>query len=545
MRSLKVLLIISIASVLNCAEKESQGAQITFQTLESLPSEMVACINDFFIGTGARLRDEFVPATQVTVDVEAREFALNSKNHTIIACSKETGVIKIIDLETGKDTDLKVGMAIKLSTLSDDLNFILVNTDLNKMKLVNLQTKEHFDFDKEEFCLSSIKISPHNKFVIVCYVNKKISILNASTHETTSFTHSALAEPIMSSDDEFFVLGRDKIAKIISKSGELIGSITHNDFINLVKISPCNKYIVTYSIDKMIKITNIDNTTIFNKIQCATKVKRVIMSPDSTYFVAIFDNSVSVFNFSAEELIHDIAHTGAIYAADISPDSKYIVTTSNDGELKILNIHTQELVSKEFNGESIYPPLKISHNSKFVAMRFNKKLARVIELETGLPLYPQPLSDKADEANATPITIQHGDLINKIEISSNNEFILSGSNDNKAQIVNVLNGQKRYIMHGLSCRDVLISEDSSFAASRTASNITVSLCDHPNLVKELTPRQMALITWLSQAHSMAKKESVEKKISIHLNEEQLEILQSMPPFIYKSLCQKYGFKPNE
>ena len=116
--------------------------------------------------------------------------------------------------------------------------------------------------------------------------------------------------------------------------------------VDLVKITPCENYIISeyceefevYS-KQIIKVWDIKNKECLNSLEITwensrKRYRRILISPKSEYFVLEFDNEIKIFNLLSKECLNSfIGHN-----IDITPDSNYIFFINDKCKLIKFNI---------------------------------------------------------------------------------------------------------------------------------------------------------------------------------------------------------------
>ena len=69
--------------------------------------------------------------------------------------------------------------------------------------------------------------------------------------------------------------------------------------------------------------------------------KQILFQSNNSKYIASgsVDGSVHIFNVSQSKLIHTIeAHTQTVRSVEFSPNSKLLLTASNDGNVKLFDV---------------------------------------------------------------------------------------------------------------------------------------------------------------------------------------------------------------
>ncbi|QDL12402.1 serine/threonine protein kinase [Brasilonema octagenarum UFV-E1] len=161
----------------------------------------------------------------------------------------------------------------------------------------------------------------------------------------------------------------DKTIKIWNlQTGELKSTLTgHTDSVNSVAISPDGKTLVSGSWDNTIKIWNLQTGELKSTLTGHTYwVVSVAISPDGKTLVSgSFDSTIKIWNLQTPELQSTLTgHTYSVYSVAISPDGKTLVSGSTDSTIKIWNLQTPELQSTLTGHTNVVTSVAISPDGK-------------------------------------------------------------------------------------------------------------------------------------------------------------------------------------
>lgn len=201
---------------------------------------------------------------------------------------------------------------------------------------------------------------------------------------------------------------------------------------------------------------NLDGTIIL-KIEHPYEAQDVIISRDFKYLHAIDLNKLKTYDLSTGKLLYDfnIGNSDKIYDVSVSPDNRYVLTSSFTSHLKMGDISTGKLAKTiGYNIEGV----DISNDGNFLVSRLNDTAALLIDINTGL------IHKKL---------IGHLDYISSLSFSSDNKYVLSSSFDNTARIWDVKTGNelKRFTGHTRNVISGKLSKDGQFAVTFSADNL--------------------------------------------------------------------------
>ena len=136
-------------------------------------------------------------------------------------------------------------------------------------------------------------------------------------------------------------------------SGTLRG---HTGFVESANFSPDERYIVSASRDKTLKIWDTQSWECIKTLEGHTgRVWSATFSPNGKYIVsASSDNTIKIWDTKNWECIKTLeGHTSSVYSANFSTDGKYIVSASNDKTIKIWDTKNWECI-KTLEGHIYY-----------------------------------------------------------------------------------------------------------------------------------------------------------------------------------------------
>ncbi len=159
--------------------------------------------------------------------------------------------------------------------------------------------------------------------------------------------------------------------------------------VDLVKITPCENYIISeyceefevYS-KQIIKVWDIKNKECLNSLEITwensrKRYRRILISPNSEYFVLEFDNEIKIFNLLSKECLNSfIGHN-----IDITPDSNYIFFINDKCKLIKFNIKQNEFFDICDTEKFI-----TSNDKKYLIIIYNEEI-KVYNYETNAYLF--------------------------------------------------------------------------------------------------------------------------------------------------------------
>lgn len=219
----------------------------------------------------------------------------------------------------------------------------------------------------------------------------------------------------------------------------------HDDFIvNTAAYSPCGRYIVTATMNKVYVWDVKTGEPILQPSLHSNTIVSATFSPDGKYIAtASMDSTATVWNTrkmerisvndrTANELINiwtkrsstkSLRHNSVVYSAVFSPDSKYIITASLDSTARIWDTETGKLI-KIFLHNGAVNSAGFSPCGKYIVSASDDKAAHIWNAKTGELIK----------------TYQHNGAVNSASFSPCGKYIVT-TNGNVAYIWNTKSGK--------------------------------------------------------------------------------------------------------
>lgn len=279
-------------------------------------------------------------------------------------------------------------------------------------------------------------------------------------------------------DGEHFLAEIDehKLALINVNTGEDTQIFAgHINGIEAAVISPNDETLITASLDKTIKIWDINSGMVIRSISLsnhADSIRKVILTPDGRFaaFSEFFNRTVKVINIESGEVVHIFevfAGGWEVWDIAFSPNSQYLVAGSQVGGAVIYDINTGESLF-EFRGYAIFdfvPPIlsvTISQDSNQIIFRDSNGVY-VMDIGSGgvigniseFPIAFSPDGRTYLSRNSNSIRIKDSQtdmeintisgflgFINFVEITSDKQYVLIGSQVGSPSLWSVEEGRE-------------------------------------------------------------------------------------------------------
>lgn len=258
---------------------------------------------------------------------------------------------------------------------------------------------------------------------------------------------------LFTSDDGKFLIssGYDGTSRIWSNNGELISILSHPASARYSKISPLNKNVISFSLDKMYFWTlNGQEIWKLNGISYGYFSK-------SRNFIYVLgkDSTIRLINYEGKE-INRKKLNWPIYFFRVSPNESFALTASRDSIIKIWEIGDLQNTS-----EFIKNPISIKQEGGINGIKWSP---------TGKYIMINTNNNKIHIWNNGGIKISeftgHSETINDFNFSPDEKFIVSGSNDGSIKIWS-LDGKivQSINTHTAAVRKVTFSNDGKYILS--------------------------------------------------------------------------------
>ncbi|MDX4026066.1 caspase family protein [Aliarcobacter skirrowii] len=290
----------------------------------------------------------------------------------------------------------------------------------------------------------------------------------------------------ISSDNRYIVSGSDdKTVRLWDfKSGKLLKTLNgHSNSVNSVTISSDNRYIVSGSSDKTVKLWDISSGNFLKTFsEHLSSVNSIAISNDNRYIISgSWDNTVKLWDVNSGKLLKTFrGHYSTIYSVAISSDSRYIVSGSWDNTVKLWDVNSGKLL-KTLNGHSnSVNSVAISSDNRYIVSGSSDKTVKLWDISSGKQL-----------KNFNIFSV-----VNSVKISADNRYIISGNSDRTAKLWSISNSDKplKTLNEKYSLiKSVAISNDNKHIVSSTIDktikifnieNIKYNFKDISNIVQK-------------------------------------------------------------
>ena len=232
----------------------------------------------------------------------------------------------------------------------------------------------------------------------------------------------------------------------------------HTDSVYCIAVTMDNKYIISGSVDKTIRIWDLQN-----KIQdCilrghSAEVKSVAVTRDSKFIVSgSFDTTIRIWDLQNKMQTHILTgHTDRVRAVAITSDNKYIVSASKDNSVRIWKLENKTIFAVMEGHTREINSVIITNDDKYVVSASDDKTIRIWSIQ----------------AKATVSVLQGHSLdVTSLAITSDGMYLISSSLD---MSIRIWNFQRQKLEAELSGHrggiwSVAITNDNNYIVSGSA-----------------------------------------------------------------------------
>ncbi len=235
----------------------------------------------------------------------------------------------------------------------------------------------------------------------------------------------------------------------------------HSGFVNSVVISSDNRYMVSGSDDKTVRLWDVNSGKLLKTLNGHSDiVLSVVISSDNRYIVSGGYDTVKLWDFKSGKLLKTLnGHSDSVASVAISSDNRYIVSGGWDKTVQLWDVNSGKLL-KTLNGHnrSVYS-VAISSDNRYIVSGSSDKTVKLWDLKSG---------------NIIKTLNGHSDIVLSVAISSDNRYIVSGSWDKTVKLWDVNSGKLLKTLNGHY--SVAISSDNRYMVSGSDDK-TVRLWD--------------------------------------------------------------------
>lgn len=328
--------------------------------------------------------------------------------YLVTGCYEET--IKKWEINSGKLIYSieypKEGHICSLIITQDDKYIISGHYNKNIKKIEFETTKLIYSLDSPN--QRGVLLTPDEKYIVSISGNKKINIWNFNLGNLFLSQEGFEDYPIAITPDSRYIIfckfNREKLQheliKLEIESGKMSISKDGHKLIRQLKISSNGRFIVTCSQLGSIKLWDFDSNSIissygdndeeiidgpFEKI-----IDSIEISIDCNWILSgSIDGTIKKWNIDTGKIFFSLdGHKESVFALDISPDGKYIVTGNNDnGIINKWELETGKLIFSLNKNKNRIFAVVISYDGNYIISRSSNDIINKWEMQTGEKIF--------------------------------------------------------------------------------------------------------------------------------------------------------------
>lgn len=202
---------------------------------------------------------------------------------------------------------------------------------------------------------------------------------------------------------------------------DLISLQAHSSAITCLCISPDNKFLLSGSLDKSVKLWSFSHKNILKEFLSPSCVYSCVMSPGSEVaWIGCGDGTIRMLNLDTMREVDILkGHKGRVFSMKMSEDRKYLISGSGDGTLIIWSLNNLRLYKKLQGHNSVVYSLSVTRDSELVVSGAGNGSIIVWRIQDG---------------GIESILEGHNKRVSSIDIYTDSRYIISSSYDNTIKL---------------------------------------------------------------------------------------------------------------
>ena len=200
--------------------------------------------------------------------------------------------------------------------------------------------------------ISAIAFSPDGKRIVVGSATGLVREWDTETGKFLDNAPSGHKKVVLScafSPDgtRFITASRDATARIWdARTGQPItGLLSHNDSVDCVAFSRDSHYVASGTRDRKVYIWDGEGKPAREPIDCVSEVGSISFHPSVTNWIVVTFGSVArILDIKTGKSVLDLKHPGAVTTAQFFGNGDQVLTTSDDGFVRLWSVQTGELI---------------------------------------------------------------------------------------------------------------------------------------------------------------------------------------------------------
>ena len=289
-------------------------------------------------------------------------------------------------LELFRHNDVINGIAFSpngdyLATASSDRTVRMWDRQNGKQLLI---LKGHDDWVK------TVQFSPDGHYLVTASGDKTARIWDShSGKQLQQFKHQEwVYDAVFSNNGQQVATASDTVRIWDSQNGKLILELPkHNGAsVRSIKYSPDGQRLLAAFTDKTARLWNSQNGKQLLVLEHPSPISAAIFSPDSRFIgTTSYNGNTYIWDSHSGKQYSTLeGHTATVWGVDFSPNNQYIATASNDGTVRIWDSHSGKQFALLLEGVANYTTV-FSPSGQRIATGSADGIARIYSLPPPLP----------------------------------------------------------------------------------------------------------------------------------------------------------------
>jgi len=376
-----------------------------------------------------------------------------SLDHKIISGS-EDGTIKI--WQQGKAIQTLIGHSsgVRAVAVSQDGTKIISGSRDKTLKIWSNKGQEIATLIGHTAPVYSIAINPLNNQIVSASADQTLKIWDSNGTEISTLKGHTnrvwdvayLPDDLSSNGGNIASVSWDKTIRLWQPNNNLVQFLSgHQDV--AIALDYSSNIIASTSDDNTVKLWDTTGTLLKTFGKHTAEVYDVAIH-DQTIASVGADRSLRIWQTNGKVLNTIQAHQGAIWAVDITPDGKKVITAGNDNLIKIWDIDGNPLQILQGHTQKVWD-VAIDPQGTKLASASEDNTVKIWEIN----------------GNLSHTLTGHQDAVRTVAYNSNGSLIVSGSEDRTVKIWQPNRSVITLTKHQAAVKAVAISSNNKYLAS--------------------------------------------------------------------------------
>jgi WD40 repeat protein len=301
------------------------------------------------------------------------------------------------------------------------------------------------DLVGEQDRVKRAQFSSNGEYIVTFSEDTIVKVWNTVSgklmHDLTGHKDEVYSASFSPNGKYIVTASQDKTAKIWeTATGKVVGNlIGHSAGVVSAQFSPNGIYVITASSDNSARVWEVATGRIVHDLKHDERYVRIAQfSFDGKLSITVAGETVKLWNAVNGKAIFDLSHEDIVDMAQLSSDNKYIATIS-DRYVRIWDVHTGKLIHKleayvpdEWNPGGFVTAAQFSPDSKYVVTSSTNDIAIFWDLASGKAIQ----------------TFRHNGTISSVSFSLDGKYMATGGLDGTTVVWDVRKGSQQQIFKG-------------------------------------------------------------------------------------------------